>query len=74
VFNHALILSLSLMSPPPTTCSMPSIILVIAQLPTMSILDPQLEVAPFYKSCGFQEVGLPFREAGIKHIKMRKQL
>jgi predicted GNAT family N-acyltransferase len=38
------------------------------------IIHAQLEVAPFYKSCGFEEVGLPFREAGIKHIKMRKQL
>jgi len=38
------------------------------------IIHAQLEVAPFYKLCGFDEVGLPFREAGIKHIKMRKQL
>lgn len=38
------------------------------------IIHAQLEVAPFYKSCSFNEVGLPFQEAGIKHIKMRKQL
>jgi len=38
------------------------------------IIHAQLEVVPFYKLCGFDEVGLPFREAGIKHIKMRKQL
>jgi predicted GNAT family N-acyltransferase len=38
------------------------------------IIHAQLEVVPFYKSCGFDELGLPFREAGIKHIKMRKQL
>jgi predicted GNAT family N-acyltransferase len=38
------------------------------------IIHAQLEVVPFYKSCGFDEVGLPFQEAGITHIKMRKQL
>jgi predicted GNAT family N-acyltransferase len=38
------------------------------------IIHAQLEVVPFYKLCGFEEVGLPFREAGIKHIKMRRQL
>ena len=38
------------------------------------IIHAQLEVVPFYKFCGFDELGLPFREAGIKHIKMRKQL
>jgi predicted GNAT family N-acyltransferase len=38
------------------------------------IIHAQFEVAPFYKLCGFDELGLPFREAGIKHIKMRKQL
>jgi len=36
------------------------------------IIHAQLEVVPFYKLCGFDEVGLPFREAGIKHIKMHK--
>ena len=38
------------------------------------IIHAQLEVVPFYKLCGFDELGLPFKEAGIKHIKMRKQL
>ncbi len=38
------------------------------------IIHAQLEVVPFYKLCGFDELGLPFREAGIKHIKMRKQV
>jgi predicted GNAT family N-acyltransferase len=38
------------------------------------IIHAQLEVVPFYKLCGFEEVGLPFREAGIKHINMRRQL
>jgi predicted GNAT family N-acyltransferase len=36
------------------------------------IIHAQLEVVPFYKLCGFDEFGSPFREAGIKHIKMRK--
>ena len=38
------------------------------------IVHAQLAVVPFYRSCGFYPVGLPFQEAGIKHIKMRKQL
>jgi predicted GNAT family N-acyltransferase len=38
------------------------------------IIHAQLEVVPFYKSCGFEQVGLPFEEAGIKHIEMHKQL
>jgi predicted GNAT family N-acyltransferase len=38
------------------------------------IIHAQFEVVPFYKLCGFDELGLPFREAGIKHIKMRKRL
>jgi predicted GNAT family N-acyltransferase len=38
------------------------------------IIHAQLEVVPFYKLCGFDEVGLPFQEAGIKHIKMFKRL
>jgi predicted GNAT family N-acyltransferase len=38
------------------------------------IIHAQLEVVPFYKLCGFDESGLPFQEAGIKHIKMRKRL
>jgi predicted GNAT family N-acyltransferase len=38
------------------------------------IIHAQFEVVPFYKLCGFDEFGLPFQEAGIKHVKMRKQL
>ena len=38
------------------------------------IIHAQLEVVSFYKLCGFDELGLPFQEAGIKHIKMRKQV
>ena len=38
------------------------------------IIHAQFEVVPFYKLCGFDELGWPFREAGIKHIKMRKRL
>jgi predicted GNAT family N-acyltransferase len=38
------------------------------------IIHAQLEVVPFYKLCGFDELGLPFQEAGIEHIKMHKRL
>jgi predicted GNAT family N-acyltransferase len=38
------------------------------------IIHAQLEIVPFYKLCGFDELGSPFQEAGIKHIKMRKQI
>jgi len=38
------------------------------------ILHAQYAVVAFYKSCGFEETGSPFWEAGIKHIKMQKQL
>lgn len=38
------------------------------------IIHAQLEVVPFYKLYGFDEFGLPFQEAGIKHIKMCKQV
>jgi predicted GNAT family N-acyltransferase len=38
------------------------------------LLHAQYEVVAFYKSCGFEESGLPFWEAGIKHIKMQKRL
>lgn len=37
-------------------------------------IHAQLEVAPFYELCGFKGVGLPFQEAGIKHIKMHKTI
>jgi predicted GNAT family N-acyltransferase len=38
------------------------------------IIHAQLEVVPFYKLCGFDELGSPFWEAGIKHVEMRKQV
>ena len=38
------------------------------------VLHAQCVVAAFYRSCGFAEVGSTFWEAGIKHIKMQKQL
>jgi len=38
------------------------------------VLHAQYAVVAFYKSCGFEESGLPFQEAGIKHIKMERQL
>jgi len=37
-------------------------------------LHAQCSVSAFYKSCGFEEIGSPFWEAGIKHIKMQRQL
>ncbi len=38
------------------------------------ILHAQYPAIPFYKSCGFEESGPPFWEAGIKHIKMERHL
>jgi len=38
------------------------------------ILHSQYSAVGFYKSCGFEESGLPFLEAGIKHIKMQRSL
>ncbi len=38
------------------------------------VLHAQYSAVVFYRSCGFEESGLPFYEAGIKHIKMRRQL
>ena len=38
------------------------------------IIHAQLEVVPFYKLCGFDELGSSFQEAGIKHIEMHKQV
>lgn len=39
-----------------------------------AVLHAQYSVVAFYKSCGFEELGLPFWEVGIKHIKMQKRL
>jgi predicted GNAT family N-acyltransferase len=33
-------------------------------------LHAQCTAVDFYKSCGFSDIGKPFTEAGIKHIKM----
>ena len=41
---------------------------------TKVILHAQYRVVDFYKSCGFKETGLPFTEAGIKHVKMELDL
>lgn len=38
------------------------------------ILHAQYPVVAFYRSCGFEETGSPFWEAGIKHIKMQRRL
>jgi len=38
------------------------------------VLHAQSGVVAFYRSCGFYELGLPFQEAGIKHIEMQKRL
>ena len=38
------------------------------------IINAEFEVVPFYKLCGFDEFGSPFRETGVKHIKMCKRL
>jgi len=38
------------------------------------VLHAQYAVVAFYKSCGFEEIGSPFWEVGIKHIKMQKRL
>jgi len=38
------------------------------------VLHAQYSAVTFYKSCGFEESGSSFWEAGIKHIKMQKRL
>jgi len=38
------------------------------------MLHAQCAAADFYKSCGFEESGSPFWEAGIRHIKMERRL
>ena len=37
---------------------------------THVVLHAQYQVIDFYRACGFIESGLPFEEAGIKHVKM----
>ena len=36
--------------------------------------DSQYQVKDFYAKIGFKEIGEPFQEAGIKHIKMSRRL
>ena len=38
------------------------------------VLHAQYPVIAFYRSCGFEETGSPFWEAGIKHMKMQRRL
>jgi predicted GNAT family N-acyltransferase len=38
------------------------------------ILNAQIQVVPFYEKLGYVPVGDPFMEAGIRHIKMKKDL
>ncbi len=35
------------------------------------VLHAQIQVRDFYRSCGFEETGEPFHEAGMEHIEMR---
>lgn len=37
---------------------------------TKVYLHAQFSAVDFYKTCGFHEIGKPFVEAGIKHVKM----
>ena len=41
---------------------------------TEAILHAQMAAIPFYKACGFLEVGATLFEADIEHIKMQKRL
>ncbi len=38
------------------------------------LLHAQYSVVAFYRSCGFEESGSPFWEAGIRHIKMKRRI
>ncbi len=38
------------------------------------LIHAQRQVAEFYRTLGYQQVGTPFEEASIPHIKMRKSL
>ncbi len=38
------------------------------------VLHAQHQVIEFYQTCGFNPVGLPFAEAGIKHQKMERMV
>jgi len=41
---------------------------------TQVVLHAQYVATAFYRSCGFEEIGSSFWEAGIKHIRMQKWL
>ena len=36
-------------------------------------LDSKFEAAGFYEKCGYTKISAPFEEAGIPHVKMRKE-
>ena len=36
-------------------------------------LDAKFEVCGFYEKCGYAKISAPFEEAGIPHVKMRKE-
>jgi predicted GNAT family N-acyltransferase len=38
------------------------------------VLHAQYSSVAFYKSCGFAESGMPFNEAGIRHLRMEREL
>lgn len=37
-------------------------------------LDAKCSASPFYEKCGCKTVSAPFTEAGVMHVKMRKEL
>lgn len=37
-------------------------------------LDAKCSASPFYEKCGYKTVSAPFTEAGVPHVKMRKEL
>ena len=39
-----------------------------------AVLHAQYSSVAFYKSCGFVESGMPFNEAGIRHLRMEREL
>lgn len=38
------------------------------------VLHSQYDAVEFYKSCGFEQTGAPFWEAGVKHLRMERRL
>lgn len=37
-------------------------------------MDAKLEAAPFYEKCGYERVSGVFTEAGVEHVKMKKEI